>query len=373
MVCSPVSDTGRSNTYLKNLQRLYLTHNNLARIEQTDLSCLSNVVELDLAHNKIEYIALNSFKNLNRLKLLKIAYNPNLVPQPASFVGLQGSLSHLAINFNTDSTAKTMLGFDLVLESLIDNYKLTNLEYLDLDGSYFESIRINLGYLFFQKNNRLKVVRCANCDVKSLYLDYDLNRKFSGYNSQEVPAVTSAELSTFESFNENFKASICPREVMPSNIDHNKYITLDFNDYSVKHKKTSAGMCKSGNGTTRDEVSLTCNKKNYFINKLLKYLQINNLICTERLPDGKNKHVEVYKYKVEKYSSLSKYFESTSCNERMPSAVDCSRYFQVRKTVADDQLVAKSDWNKNAKAESSTRKASFSIILTLSLLVYVFF
>jgi Leucine-rich repeat (LRR) protein len=368
MLCSMVSDSDRSNSYLRNLQQLYLTHNNLARIEQSDMSCLYNLQELDLEHNKIEYISLNSFRNLNRLKLLKIAYNPNLVPQPTAFVGLQGSLSHLSINFNLDAATYTQLKFDLILENLIDNYKLTNLEYLDLDGSNFESIRLNLAYLFFKKNNRLKIIRCANCVVKSFGLAYEI-RKGSGSEAG------TSDAGSFESFNEYFKTSICQREALNNNADNNKFISVDFRERSVKNKKVSIGLCKADNGENHAAPSLTCNKSNYFINKLLKYLQINNLFCMERLPDGKSKHIEVIKYNLEKYSALGKHFESTSCNERIPSGVDCARYFQIRKTVVDEKLPTKSDLNKYLKATNSSIRfnSNFSIVLTFFISVVFLF
>jgi hypothetical protein len=104
---------------------------------------------------------------------------------------------------------------------------------------------------------------------------------------------------------------------------------------------------------------LTCNKKNYFINKLIKYLHLSNLYCVDKAAEvaGRNddKLVELHKYEAEKYYGLSRYYE-TVCNQRTPASVDCARYFQIRKTYGDEQAVAKLNASKFFNNKSSSRK-----------------
>jgi Leucine-rich repeat (LRR) protein len=205
------SSRNKSATYLPNLLILNLSFNRIHEITVNDFNCLFDLRELRLDYNDIQSIALNSFKNLNRLQTLYLNNNPLLLIYPGLFNGLQTSLNHLIMNFNTVEETLIKFDFEKVFEFFFMQDKLRNLKYIDMSRSKFERVSINLA-TFLLTDNKIKSIVCYNCTFRELSMNYRLlaseNENYIQHISNDaIPVDDFNELS----FMHNYWKFICPR------------------------------------------------------------------------------------------------------------------------------------------------------------------
>ncbi|XP_078662659.1 uncharacterized protein LOC144906340 [Branchiostoma floridae x Branchiostoma belcheri] len=81
------------------ISHLYLSHNNITTLSQSDFSRYSSLTVLRLHHNQISVINSGAFYNLSRLTYLNLQYNQLTILRPDMFVGLD-SLQYLVLGNN---------------------------------------------------------------------------------------------------------------------------------------------------------------------------------------------------------------------------------------------------------------------------------
>ncbi|OQR76227.1 leucine-rich repeat-containing protein 4B-like, partial [Tropilaelaps mercedesae] len=86
-----------ANAGLVNLQKLYLSQNQLRELQEHAFYKMNNLVELDLSHNKLGAVPTNAFKHLVNLRQLLLKGNPITVLEDSSFAHLR-SLSVLELS-----------------------------------------------------------------------------------------------------------------------------------------------------------------------------------------------------------------------------------------------------------------------------------
>ncbi|XP_022658555.1 leucine-rich repeat-containing protein 24-like isoform X2 [Varroa destructor] len=86
-----------ANAGLVNLQKLYLSQNQLRELQEHAFYKMNNLVELDLSNNKLGAVPTNAFKHLVSLRHLLLKGNPITVLADASFAHLR-SLSVLELS-----------------------------------------------------------------------------------------------------------------------------------------------------------------------------------------------------------------------------------------------------------------------------------
>jgi Leucine-rich repeat (LRR) protein len=147
------------------LQWLNLSHNRIETIKSKALSDLVELITLDLSHNKLRILDQKCFKKLKNLKTLNIAHNlitslePDILHNNSKLQHLD--LSHNQLEICSDvCPLKLMLSLDVSHNSDMD--LTTNqcwpdyMQELALDGIGFEELQIqnleNLLYLSIQDN-----------------------------------------------------------------------------------------------------------------------------------------------------------------------------------------------------------------------------
>lgn len=114
---------------LTNLQKIYLSHNELIRIHDRAFRGLSNLVELDLSYNKLTSVPTETFQDYSSLMRLSLSNNPVRELKASAFKYLS-YLTTLDLNDCQIIVIEdgTFLGMD-------------NLEWLRLDGNQIRTIR----------------------------------------------------------------------------------------------------------------------------------------------------------------------------------------------------------------------------------------
>jgi hypothetical protein len=116
------------------LKILDISYCNISRIDETTIKYgVSNLQELYLQHNKIQYIGCDSFSSLNNLKILNIGYNKLHSFEMEMFVPLI-SLIELRLDNNPD-LCDCQLG-DMYFWGLTHEIKLENMTCLNSERNY---------------------------------------------------------------------------------------------------------------------------------------------------------------------------------------------------------------------------------------------
>jgi Leucine-rich repeat (LRR) protein len=116
------------------LKILDISYCNISRLDETTIKYgVSNVQELYLQHNKIEYISCDSFKSLNNLKILNICYNK------LQSIGMEmlvpvGTLIEIRLE-NNPVLCDCQLG-DIYFWCLTHEIKLENMTCVKSEGNY---------------------------------------------------------------------------------------------------------------------------------------------------------------------------------------------------------------------------------------------
>ena len=241
---------------------LNLGWNDIQIIDNFDLNCLRNLTELYLHNNNLGFISQNSFESLINLSILHIENNPNLL----KLDWFNGLSSLVSFRFNFNENLQSDFDFEKIIEKLIVKNKLEKLKFLDLGGSNFETVFLNLAHLLLTKN-QLEVIKCINCSIRYSKLKCDLSltqHQFTTANSENI-------------FSQKYKMYFCEKKVL------NKIIKLDFKDNFLS-------SCQASGYRVRDEIDMdfylnqnytyTCDRIQVnYIKMLIDQIDVKNFDC----------------------------------------------------------------------------------------------
>jgi Leucine-rich repeat (LRR) protein len=127
------------------LKILDISYCNISRIDETTIKYgVSNLEELYLQHNKIEYISNDSFKSLNNLKILNIGYNKLQSIGMEMFAPLS-TLIEIRLE-NNPVLCDCQLG-DIYFWCLTYEIKLENMTCVNSEGNYRIELSMHLGII----------------------------------------------------------------------------------------------------------------------------------------------------------------------------------------------------------------------------------
>ena len=365
MLCPISSENKHSNIYLKNLIVLNLGSNIIFKIEPNDLNCLSYLHELHLDSNKLDFLSTRMFKNLSKLRLLTINNNPGLIILSSHvsmlFYGLQNSLTHLSISFNSKANNQAQ-SFNVVVETILN--QLRQLEYLDMSGSIFDVVNLNLASLLFRRN-KLRQVKCINCAVRLVEFDYDL------ITDRDIK--NQIEENNWEDFNENFRQFICAREMARKD---QKFIVFDFDNKLSSTESSSENVSKrlTNNCELNPEQPRfpPCSKKLFFISKLARFVHVNNFKCLDQV----DKSVAWYSYAVEKLDVMNRHFESSSClnDPKNMNKIDCFEHWETMKKYDEEEEVSSSNgYEMNVRSSCAANTHMLKIFGLVLISIFLFY
>ena len=330
------------NIVLGTLKYLNLGWNKIKVLHESDLHCLHNLSELYLHNNNLSHIQLNTFKNMIKLKKLRLENNPYLIPSLDLLHGLSNTLVELSYNFNQDLKAE--LDFEKIVHLLIIENNLTNLKKLDLSGSNFEAVNLNLAHLLLTSNN-LEYLKCASCSIKYLKFKYELLTTEHRFHSSLDEKV----------FTDMFKLHACKKKILNNIIE----INLENNTIS---------SCQASSYKIRDEIDMDFYlHKNYtyscetirinFIRLLMDQVEIKNFECFH---SRKQQKVNWQKYNKRKFLT---YTNNQDCQYKS-SLLNCSNFYDIK----EGNLKF-----KNNKAFSFSKNAfNFLDFLSIILVIFIF-
>jgi hypothetical protein len=344
-----MSSTLNDTSYLKELNILNLARNELGAISINDLNCMESLEEVYLQDNRISYIDLHSFKNLVNLKVLYLNNNPRLIPYPSMFTGLENSLMHLKFNF--DQQYKTNYDFETVVEIILLKNNLFNLEELDLSGSNFEIVHLNLAH-YLLTPVKLNSVKCSSCSIKYLKFKYEL---LTGEN-RIYSAQIEDEIHSEKLFYDRYIQYVCPKKLLGKKLnftlDHNLISECQTNKVLIKDE-IDFGL--NGNNITTNDCSA---KWVYFIKALMNNVIVKNYNCI----DSTTKHsMNWQSYNMKKFKNFIK---KQNCSLYNTIGKQCTNYYHI-------------DNNRNIVSKLNScnflfRSNSFTLIAT-NLFIFLLF
>ena len=292
---------------------LNLGWNSIQSINTQDFSCLHNLDELYMHNNNISLIKANAFQTLNHLKILHLENNPLLTPSIEWLSGLDNSLVELAYNFNQD--LQYQFSFEKIVKILVLKSHLKNLKQLDLSGSNFETVYLNLAHLLLT-SNKLEVIKCASCSIKYLKFKYDMpptaeNRLQPTLDDQHLESV----------FSDMFKLHACKKKIL------NKVIRIDL-------ESNALSSCQASGYKIRDDIDMdfyvhknyTYNCENmriHFVKLLMDQVDVKNFDCFH---SRKQQKVSWQKYNKRKFITYS---NNQICNYKS-SILNCSDFYDIK-------------------------------------------
>jgi hypothetical protein len=312
--------------------------NDIQIIDNFNLNCLQNITDLYLHNNNLGFISKYSFEYLKQLSRLHLENNPNLLK--LDWLSSLSSLVYFRFNFNENLQAD--YDFEKIIENLIVKSKFEKLKSLDLGGSSFETVFINLAHLLLTKN-QLETIKCINCSIRYAKLKCDLS-----FYQHHLTSLTNSE----NLFIEKFKICACEKKIS------NKIIRVDFSDNFLS-------SCQASGYRVRDEIDMdfylnknytyTCDKIQVnYIKMLIDQIEVKNFACYH---SKKQQTVNWLKYNKRKYVLYS---NSQDCNYKS-SKINCT------------DLKGGYSINKSNVATKNFNKVYFRLIVfTNYLTAYVF-
>ncbi|XP_041458476.1 relaxin receptor 2-like isoform X2 [Lytechinus variegatus] len=175
--CSNLSYTLIPSDIPSNVTRLFLTSNNIERIDSTSFSRFPSLVYLNLMGNQLRKIPAKSFQHLHHLSTLYLSENKISVIEREAFLGLHG-LHWLFLNGN--KLTSLLPGIFTGLERLYwldlrhNNIKdlnhgtalrdLLSVAWIDFEGNGIQSIKVDS----FPGNTSLTVLVLKNNSISSI-------------------------------------------------------------------------------------------------------------------------------------------------------------------------------------------------------------